>query len=112
MTSLTELKQTIRKSRPGIRETSLNLYANNANKLAKLYHKDSAPIASLQFLKDKAKVTEIISQKKPNTQKTYLASIVVVLMAFDADSKLIKHYRILMEQIANNFIYLGFLKSS
>ena len=102
MTSLTELKQTIRKSRPGIRETSLNLYANNANKLAKLYHKDSAPIASLQFLKDTSTVTEIISQKKPNTQKTYLASIVVVLMAFDGDQELIKHYRTLMEQIAND----------
>ena len=98
MSFITVLKETVRKARPSIRETSLNLYVNNVNKLSKLY--DGKAVGSLEFLKNKAKITEIIGLKKPNTQKTYLASIVVVLMAFDADPELIGHYRDLMEAIA------------
>ena len=98
MSFIAELKETVRKARASIRETSLNLYVNNVNKLSKLY--DGKAVGSLEFLKDKANITEIIGLKKPNTQKTYLASIVVVLMAFDADPELIGHYRELMEAIA------------
>ena len=50
MSFITELKETVRKARPSIRETSLNLYVNNVNKLSKLY--EGKAVVSLEFLKD------------------------------------------------------------
>ena len=99
MTFFTELKTAIGASRPNIKDVSVQLYANNVNKLSKLYH--NKPVESLEFLHDKSKIMGIIGSKKPNTQKTYLASIVVALMAKQPEPPgLTKHYRDLMEAIA------------
>ncbi len=100
MTFLEKLKSKIDEKRD-IRESSLNAYIFNINKLHKLiYDKD---VESLDFLKDKKKVMEAISEKKLSTRKSYLASIVVSLMSMDYDEDLIKYYRNEMEDLAKKF---------
>ena len=84
-----------------LRPSSINAYVSNMNKLHKLmYDKD---IEDLDFLKDKKKVMETIDNKKLSTRKTYLAAVVVTLMAFDKDEKLISYYRDEMEDLAKKF---------
>jgi len=100
MTFIEDLKSKIDEKR-NIRETSLNAYIFNINKLHKLmFGKD---IENLKFLKDKEKVMKAIEDKKNSTKKTYLASIVVSLMAMDGDEDLIKYYRNEMEELAKKF---------
>jgi len=98
--TIEKIREQIKDARPNIRPSSLNLYINTLNKLSKLYHDNKETISSGSFLKDKKKVCEIIKTKKPNTQKSYLASIVVYLMAIDEEEDLISYYRDLMEMIA------------
>lgn len=98
--SIEKIKEEIQESRPNIRPSSLNLYVNTLNKLSKLFHDNNESISSTDFLKQKKKVCQIINTKKPNTQKSYLASIVVYLMAIKEKEELISYYRDLMEHIA------------
>jgi hypothetical protein len=97
MTFKEDLKAKIKSSRD-IRESSLNAYIFNINKLHKLLF--DKEIENLKFLKDKDKVMKVIEEKKLSTRKTYLASIVVSLMAMDGDDDLIKYYRDEMEDLA------------
>ncbi len=100
MTFLEKLKSQIDEKR-NIRESSLNAYIFNINKLHKsIYDKE---VESLDFLKDKKKVMDAISEKKLSTRKSYLASIVVSLMSMDYDEDLIKYYRTEMEDLAKKF---------
>lgn len=101
MTNFKEQLKSVIKEKRNIRETSLNAYVFNINKLHKLmFDKD---VESLDFLKDKKKVMETIDSKKLSTRKSYLASIVVALMAMDKDDDLIKYYRNEMEDLAKKF---------
>ena len=95
-----KLKTLINEKR-NIRETSLNAYVFNINKLHKLmFDKD---VESLNFLEKKDDVMKTIDSKKLSTRKSYLASIVVALMAMDKDDDLIKFYRNEMEDLAKKF---------
>lgn len=96
-----ELKKKIDEKRK-IRESSLNAYVFNINKLYKLMF-DNKEIPNLDFLNKKDDVMKTIDSKKLSTRKTYLASIVVALMAFDKDEKLIEFYRKEMEDLAKKF---------
>jgi len=100
MTFIDNIKKEIGEKRK-LRPSSLNAYASNMNKLHKLmFDKD---ITDLNFLKDKNKVMKTIDNKKLSTRKSYLAAIVVTLMAFDKDEKLIEKYRDEMEDLAKRF---------
>lgn len=85
-----------------LRASSINAYASNLNKLHKLMF-DGEEISDLDFLKDRKKVMKTIEDKKLSTRKTYLAAIVVALMAFEKDEKLISPYRDDMEALAKKF---------
>lgn len=102
--TIQEIKDKIKIARPNIRPSSLTLYGNTLNKLNKLFHNNTnedISISSLtSLLNKKKKVCGIINEKKPNTQKSYLASIVVYLMAVEESEELISYYRDLMEHIA------------
>jgi len=100
MSFIDKIKKEIGDKR-NLRSSSLNAYASNINKLHKLmFNKE---IENLDFLKNKKKVMDTIDNKKLSTRKTYLASIVVTLMAFDKDKDLIKYYRDEMEDLAKRF---------
>ena len=94
MTFIETLKKEIGEKRK-LRPSSINAYVSNLNKLHKLMF-DEDEIKELDFLKDKKGVMK-------STRKTYLAAIVVALMAFDKDEKLINYYRDEMEALAKQF---------
>ena len=97
MTFIEDIKKKITEKR-NIRPSSLNAYVSNISKLHKLmFNKD---IVNLDFLKNKKKVLDTIDNKKESTIKAYLAAIVVVLMAFEKDEKLILEYRNQMEELS------------
>ena len=100
MTFIETIRKEIGEKRK-LRPSSINAYVGNINKLHKLMY--DTEIKDLDFLKDKKKVMETIENKKLSTRKTYLASIVVTLMAFDKDEKLISYYRDEMEDLAKKF---------
>tara|TARA_B110000285_G_scaffold222955_1_gene277789 strand:+ start:8999 stop:9952 length:954 start_codon:yes stop_codon:yes gene_type:complete len=100
MTFIETIRKEIGEKRK-LRPSSINAYVGNINKLHKLMF--DTEIKDLDFLKDKKKVMETIENKKLSTRKTYLASIVVTLMAFDKDEKLISYYRDEMEDLAKKF---------
>lgn len=100
MTFLETLKSKINEKR-NIRESSLNAYVFNINKLHKLMF--DKEVENLNFLKKKDDVMKAIDEKKLSTRKSYLASIVVSLMAMDEDEKLIEFYRNEMEDLAKKF---------
>ena len=101
MTFIDELKTKIKEKR-NIRDSTLNAYVFNINKLYRLTHDDKT-IDDIEFLSNKDTVMEAIEEKKLSTRKSYLATIVVVLMAYDADEELIKYYRTEMELLAKTF---------
>jgi len=100
MTFIEEIKKEINEKRD-LRESSLKAYASNMNKLHKLMF--DKEIQNLDFLKNKKEVMKTIENKKLSTRKTYLAAIVVTLMAFDKNEDLIKYYRDEMEDLAKQF---------
>ena len=100
MTFIEKIKKEISEKRK-LRPSSLSAYSANMNKLHKLMF--DKEIDNLDFLKDKKKVMETIKDKKLSTKKSYLAAIVVTLMAFDKDEKLISYYRNEMEDLAKKF---------
>ncbi len=100
MSFIETLKNQINKKRK-IRESSLNAYVFNINKLHKLmFNKE---VENLDFLEDKEAVMETLENKKLSTRKSYLAGIVVSLMAMDKDEELIKYYRNEMEDLSKKF---------
>jgi hypothetical protein len=101
MTFLDDLKTKIKEKR-NIRDSTLNAYVFNINKLYRLTHDDKT-IDDIKFLNNKDTVMKAIEEKKLSTRKSYLAAIVVVLMAYDADEELIKYYRTEMELLAKTF---------
>jgi len=75
-----------------ISSSTLNLYIKNLKRL-----NDGNEIKNLNFLKDNEKVLEKIKHLKPNTQKTYIISIVSLLKQEPKQKKLYdKYYNILI----------------
>ena len=101
MTFIEELKTKIKDKR-NVRDSTLNAYIFNLNKLHRMM-RNGEEINSLDFLKRKDKVDDELKDKKLSTKKTYYASIVVGLMAMDYDEKLVKKYRDEMEDLAKTF---------
>ena len=110
MTFIETIRKEITEKR-NLRESSINAYVGNINKLHSLMFGKSGDsvgghsvpakeLKNLDFLEDKKKVMETIENKKLSTRKTYLAAIVVTLMAFEKDVKLISYYRDEMEDLS------------
>ena len=95
-----ELKKKIKIERPKLRDSSLNAYVFNIDKLYRLMEFDDKP-DNFDFLKDYEKVMKVLDEKKLSTRKTFLAAIVVSLMALDEDPDLIHKYRTEMEELAD-----------
>lgn len=96
-----ELHQIIKESRPNLKESSIKTYINNLNKLAK--EVGIKKINNLIFLQNGGNIIRTIKKKKEATQKTYLASIVVVLKAIDAKKNLIDFYTDNMNELMEKY---------
>jgi len=96
-----EIYQVIKKSRPNLKESSIKTYINNLNKLAK--ELGIKKINNLIFLQNGGNVMRTIKKKKEGTQKTYLASIVVILKAIDAKKNLIDFYTEHMNELMEKY---------
>lgn len=91
MENLTEkLKQ------KNLSDSSIKMYLRNLQKL-----NDDEPLENLNFLKKTKNILDKIKDKKENTQRSYLISIVSVLGATEKDSSLYKKYHKFMMDINN-----------
>ena len=81
------LNETLKKSRPNVKETTIKMYASNLKKLKTLFEADS-----FNFLKDMDKVKDKISHLHYTSQRNYLNSIIVLLQAYDNNDELQKEY--------------------
>jgi len=100
-----KLFSSILEKRPTLKENSVKMYMRNLKKLNEF--SGNPDLYNLNILKNKKKVDEFLKEKKQNTQKNYLASIVVLIQShpdiFDTEgteSLLIK-YRTDMESVHN-----------
>ena len=91
MTDKAEIIKRIAEKRPTLKQSSLNLYANNIIKINELYGNET--LVNLDFLDNINKVKKVLEGKTDNTKKNYYSSIVVVLNAFSENNKVIKEYR-------------------
>jgi len=103
MTFENELIEKIKTDRTTLKDSSLKIYLRNIKILNKKSGNEN--LDNLDFLKDKKKIDEILKHKSNHTIKTYFASIVVVLMATDAEEDLIDEYRVDMEKLLKHFDY-------
>ncbi len=85
------LKETIKKSRPNIKDSTIKSYEANLNKLKKMFETDN-----YSFLKDIGEVMDKIGDKHFTTIRNYLNAIIILLSALNHDDKydkLIKEYQ-------------------
>lgn len=85
------LKETIKKSRPNIKDTTIKSYEANLNKLKKMFETDN-----YSFLKDIGEVMDKIKDKHFTTIRNYLNAIIILLSALNHDNKydkLLKEYQ-------------------
>jgi len=85
------LKETIKKSRPNIKDTTIKSYEANLTKLKKMFDSDD-----YSFLKDIGEVMDKIGDKHFTTIRNYLNAIIILLLALNHDDKytdLIKDYQ-------------------
>ena len=78
-----------------IKKSTLNNYLRNIRLLAQ--RTTGAEFKNIDFLKDYTKVKNELKNISLSTQKTYLASIIVVMDALDADETLLNKYKVLLQ---------------
>ena len=78
-----------------IKKSTLNNYLRNIRLLAQ--RTTGAEFKNIDFLKDYTKVKNELKNISLSTQKTYLASIIVVMDALDANETLLNKYKVLLQ---------------
>ena len=78
-----------------IKKSTVNNYLRNIRLLAQ--RTTGAEFKNIDFLKDYTKVKNELKNISLSTQKTYLASIIVVMDALDADETLLNKYKVLLQ---------------
>lgn len=96
-----DLLEVIKKARPNLKESSIKTYINNINKLGK--EVGVKKVDKITFLQNGGNIIRTLQKKKEATQKTYLASIVVVLKAVDAKKNLIDFYTEKMNKLMDKY---------
>jgi len=92
------LKEEIEKIRPNIKPNSLRAYLIILKKL-----NDEKDIESLDFLKDKEKITEIIKKKALTTQRNYLGAVLVALPILENSAELLEYYKGELEKVSTEY---------
>mgnify|MGYP003632103802 FL=1 len=88
------LAETIKKSRPNIKDSTIKMYVGNLNKIKKIFESDD-----FKFLKNIDDVKEKLSEKHYTTQRNYYNSIIILLMALDSDKELIDEYNKIRDEL-------------
>jgi len=95
-----DLSIKIKNHKKSIKESTLNKYINDMNKMSKdLTNKQ---LENLKFLDDFDKVIEYLNKFSDHTQKTKLAAIVVSLDSYKGNEELSNKYRKIMIDTAND----------
>ena len=90
------LKETIMKSRPNVKESTIKMYESNLKKLKKMFDTEN-----YDFLEDVDAVKEKIGHLHFTSQRNYFNSIIILLMALNSDNKqdnLLKEYNKLRDE--------------
>lgn len=94
-----KLIETLKKSRPNAKDTTINMYASNLMKLMKLMEADS-----FKFLSKPDKIEDILKELHYTTRRNYLNAIVVYLMAEeDKNEDLIDKYTELRDELNKKY---------
>ena len=76
MTTKENLAETIKKSRPNAKDSTIKMYVSNLMKLMKLFEKDN-----LKFLNKPEDISDKLSDLHYTTQRNYYNAIIVYLMS-------------------------------
>ncbi len=101
MTSKENLVETIKKSRPNAKETTIKMYVSNLMKLMKMFEEDN-----LKFLDKPEKVSDKLSDLHYTTQRNYYNSIIVYLMSQTdkpEEDKVIKEYNTIRDDLNKKY---------
>ena len=94
-----KLIETIKKSRPNAKDSTLKMYASNLIKLMKLHDKDN-----LDFLKSPDQLEEKLGKLHYTTRRNYLNSVIVYLMSVkEKDDPLIKEFSDLRDSLNKQY---------
>mgnify|MGYP003152345125 CR=1 FL=1 len=86
------IQQKIREDRPELSASSMKSYLRNIRILYQKLNDTQQTPTNVDFLSDTQKVIDLIKDWKLSTKKTYLASIVVALKAFDSPQSIVEPY--------------------
>ena len=95
MTTKENLIETIKKSRPKAKESTIKMYVSNLMKLMKMFDKED-----FKFLNKPEDISDKLSDLHYTTQRNYYNSIIVYLMSQTdnpEEDKVIKEYNILRD---------------
>lgn len=95
-----KLIEKIKEHRPNLKNASMDMYLRNLAKINK--EKGGKDLYLVKTLEDKEYIDKFLENKKDNTKKNYLSSIVVILMAMKKKKSLIDYYRNKMELLGNS----------
>lgn len=101
----TNLSNLIKKSRPNLKQISLNQYLTTLRSLYKRLNPNDYLKTELKidFLKDKNKIMEDINKQVINTKKNILTAILVALSANKKDEKLIDYYQLKLKELNEKY---------
>lgn len=95
----TKLIETLKKSRPNAKDSTINMYASNLMKLMKTIETED-----FKFLKTPSKVEDILKDLHYTTRRNYLNAIVVYLMAEEEkNEELIEKYTELRDELNKKY---------
>tara|TARA_R110000803_G_scaffold140861_3_gene207402 strand:- start:5273 stop:6238 length:966 start_codon:yes stop_codon:yes gene_type:complete len=98
MTTKENLIETIKKSRPNAKDSTIKMYVSNLMKLMKLFDSDN-----LKFLSKAEDISEKLSELHYTTQRNYYNSIIVYLMSIDEGEELIKEYNTMRDDLNKKY---------
>lgn len=98
MTTKENLAETIKKSRPKAKDSTIKMYVSNLMKLMKMFDKDD-----LKFLKKPKDIADKLSELHYTTQRNYYNAIIVYLMALKEDEEILKEYNDLRDDLNKKY---------
>ena len=103
--STINLSNLIKKSRPNIKQISINQYLTSLRSLYKRLNPedDLKTELKIDFLKDKNKIMEDINKQGINTKKNILTAILVVLSIDKKDEKLVDFYQLKLKELNEKY---------
>lgn len=101
----TNLSNLIKKSRPNLKQISLNQYLTTLRSLYKRLNPndDLKTELKIDFLKDKNKIMEDINKQVINTKKNILTAILVALSTDKKDENLVDFYQLKLKELNEKY---------